>query len=107
MKNKLIILDNASSHRNEKIKKLVNKYNNILYAVPYQHFTNSIENYFSMMKSKLQKLEGLTHTELKNNISKVLEKIPNEKYRNIFKGAYERPEKYVSNKKTRKIKKKC
>jgi len=105
LKNKLIILDNASSHRNEKIKELVNKYNNILYAVPYQHFTNSIENYFSMMKSKLQKLEGLTHTELKNNISKVLEKIPNEKYRNIFKGAYERPEKYVSNKKTRKIKK--
>ena len=28
-----------------------------------------------MMKSKLQKLDGLTHTELKNNISKVLEKI--------------------------------
>ena len=23
---------------------------NILYAVPYQHFTNSIENYFSMLK---------------------------------------------------------
>ena len=104
-KNKLIILDNASSHRNERIKALVNKHNNILYAVPYQHFTNSIENYFSMLKSKLQKLDGLTHIELKNNISKVLEKIPKEKYRNIFKGAYERPEKYVSNKKTRKIKK--
>ena len=89
----------------EKIKELVNKYNNILYAVPYQHFTNSIENYFSMLKSRLQKLDGLTHTEMKNNISKVLEKIPKEKYRNIFKGAYERPEKYVSNKKTRKIKK--
>ena len=101
----LIILDNASSHRNEKIKELVNKYNNILYAVPYQHFTNSIENYFSMLKSKLQKLDGLTHIELKNNISKVLEKMPKEKYKNIFKGAYERPEKYVSNKKTRKIKK--
>ena len=68
--------------------------------VPYQHFTNSIENYFSMLKSRLQKLDGLTHTELKNNISKVLENIPKEKYRNIFKGAYERPEKYVSNKKT-------
>ena len=105
LRNKLIILDNASTHRNEKIKELVNKYNNILYAVPYQHFTNSIENYFSMLKSRLQKLDGLTHTELKNNISKVLEKIPKEKYRNIFKGAYERPEKYVSNKKTRKIKK--
>jgi len=58
-------LDNASS-----IKALVNNHNNILYAVPYQHFTNSIE-----------------------------------KYKNIFKGAYERPEKYVTKNKTRKVKK--
>jgi transposase len=55
LRNKLIILDNASAHRNERIKALVNKHNNILYAVPYQHFTNSIENYFSMLKSRLQK----------------------------------------------------
>ena len=41
-KNKLIILDNASSHRNAKIKELVNKHNILLYSVPYQHFTNSI-----------------------------------------------------------------
>jgi len=65
LRNKLIILDNASSHRNEKIKALVNKHNNILYAVPYQHFTNSIENYFSMLKSRLQKLEGLKYENLK------------------------------------------
>ena len=105
LKNKLIILDNASSHRNEKIKALVNKHNNILYAVPYQHFTNSIENYFSMLKSRLQKLDGLTYDELKKNIEKVLKEIPREKYENIFKGAYERPEKYVSKNKTRKNKK--
>jgi len=72
LRNKLIILDNASSHRNEKIKALVNKHNNILYAVPYQHFTNSIENYFSMLKSRLQKLEGLKYENLKENIKKVI-----------------------------------
>ena len=104
LRDKLIILDNASSHRNEKIKALVNKHNNILYAVPYQHFTNSIENYFSMLKSQLQKLDGLTYNELKKNIEKVIKEIPREKYENIFKGAYERPEKYVSKNKTRKIK---
>ena len=103
--NKLIILDNASSHRNERIKALVNKHNNILYAVPYQHFTNSIENYFSMMKSRLQKLEELKYENLKENIQKVLNDIPKEKYENIFKCAYERPEKYVAKNKTRKIKK--
>ena len=105
LRDKLIILDNASSNRNEKIKALVNKHNNILYAVPYQHFTNSIENYFSMLKSKLQKLDGLTYNELKKNIEKVIKEIPREKYENIFKGAYERPEKYVSKNKTRKNKK--
>ena len=105
LKDKLIILDNASSHRNERIKALVNKHNNILYAVPYQHFTNSIENYFSMMKSRLQKLEGLKYENLKENIQKVLNDIPKDKYVNIFKGAYERPDKYVAKNKTRKIKK--
>ena len=105
-KNKLIILDNASSHRNPKVKEVINKDNHLLYAVPYQHFTNSIENYFSMLKSRLQKLDGLTHAELKENITKTIRNIPKEKYRNIIKGAYERPEKYVSKKNnTRKIKK--
>ena len=83
-KNKLIILDNASSHRSDKIKELVNKNNKILYSVPYQHFTNSIENYFSMLKSRLQKLDGLTHEKLKENITNVIRGIPKEKYENIF-----------------------
>jgi len=108
-KNKLIILDNASSHRNPKVKEVINKDNHLLYAVPYQHFTNSIENYFSMLKSRLQKIHklghGLTHEKLKENIIKTIRNIPKKKYRNIIKGAYERPEKYISNKnKTRKIK---
>uniref|UniRef100_A0A6C0D4Z7 Uncharacterized protein n=1 Tax=viral metagenome TaxID=1070528 RepID=A0A6C0D4Z7_9ZZZZ len=105
-KNKIIILDNASSHRNPKVKEIINQHNHLLYAVPYQHFTNSIENYFSMLKSRLQKLDGLTHVELKRNISKVIQGIPKEKYRNIVKGAYERPEKYISKNKTRKRPKK-
>ena len=102
-KNKLIILDNASSHRSDKIKELVNKNNKILYSVPYQHFTNSIENYFSMLKSRLQKLDGLTHEKLKENITTVIRGIPKEKYENIFKGAYNREIIYVKNK-TRKRK---
>ena len=66
-----------------------------MYSVPYQHFTNSIENFFSMLKSKLQKLDGLTHEEIKKNIKKSLKDIPIESYVNIFKGAYDRSEKYV------------
>jgi enoyl-[acyl-carrier-protein] reductase (NADH) len=88
---------NASSHRNAKIKELVNKNNTLLYSIPYQHFTNSIENYFSMMKSKLHKLDGLTHSELKANITKVIKNIPKKKYENIIKGTYNRTEKFIKN----------
>jgi hypothetical protein len=45
-KNKLIVLDNVSSHRNAKIKELINKNNKQIHSVPYQHFTNAIENFF-------------------------------------------------------------
>jgi len=102
-KNKLIILDNASSHRHEKIKELVNKHNNLLYSVPYQHFSNGIELYFSLLKSKLRKLEGLKYNELKENIKKVIKDISKENYKNILKGAYERQDYYI--KKTSKTKK--
>jgi hypothetical protein len=68
-------LDNASSHRNPKVKEIINKENHLLYAVPYQHFTNSIEKYFSMLKSRLQKLDGLKYENLKENIQKVISEI--------------------------------
>lgn len=94
LQNKLIILDNASSHRSPIIKELINTKNVLLYAVPYQHFTNSIENYFSILKSRLQKLDGLSYEDIKKNVENAVKSIPKEKYRNIFKGAYERPERY-------------
>ena len=58
-----------------------------------------------MLKSRLQKLDGLKYENLKENIKKVISEIPKEKYESIFKGAYERPEKYVEKNKTRKVKK--
>ena len=105
-RNKLIILDNASAHKNDTIRDLVNKHNKLLYSVPYQHFSNAIENYFSMLKSKLQKFSGLKHENLKENIVKAIQLIPKEYYKNILEGAYNRKEKYVPKNKTRKNPKK-
>ena len=93
-KNKLIILDNASSHRNDTIRTLINKHNKVLYAVPYQHFTNAIENFFSVFKSRLQKKVGISYTELKENINETLKAMPSEIFKRIFQGSYERDEKY-------------
>ena len=47
-----------------------------------------------MMKSRLYKLDGLTHKELKTNIDKVIKNIPKEKYESIIKRTYNRSEKY-------------
>ena len=56
-----------------------------------------------MLKSRLQKLDGLKYENLKENIQKVISEISKEKYENIFKGAYNRDAVYVKNK-TRKRK---
>jgi len=100
-------LDNASSHRNERIRELINKHNQVLYAVPYQHFTNAIENFFSVFKSKLQKKVGITYHELKHNIKETVKDIPSEILYRIFQGSYERDEKYKrkSSRKTQRKKK--
>ena len=106
-KDKVIILDNASAHKNDTIREFVNRHNKLLYSVPYQHFSNAIENYFSMLKSRLQKYSGLKYTNLKENIKDAVEKIPIEYYKNIISGAYNRKEKYVNkHNKTRKNAKK-
>lgn len=103
-KNKLIILDNESSHRNPLVTGVIKKDNNLLYAVPYQHYTNAIEGYFNVQKLRLQKKNGLTYDELVNNVKDVLDEIPIHIYKNLIKRAYDSSEKYVKRTSTRKRK---
>ena len=72
-----------------------------------RHFTNSIENFFSVFKSKLQKKVGITYQELKSNIKDTVKDIPSEILYRIFQGSYERDEKYKrkSSRKTQRKKK--
>lgn len=56
-KKKVIILDNASSFRNVKVKKVIEKDNILMYSIPYQHYTNAIEQFFSVLKSRLRKMK--------------------------------------------------
>ena len=103
-KNKVIILDNASSHRNERVKELINKNNKLIYSVPYQHYTNSIEMFFSLLKSKLQKKQGLLYDDLNNNIKEVIKTIPKDYYKKILNGTYNRQKDYIKKNKIRKYK---
>ena len=58
-----------------------------------------------MLKSGLQKLEGLKYEELKKSIDKVVREIPKDKYKNIIRGTYKRPIGFIkkSSKRTRKL----
>jgi len=103
-KNKIIILDNASSHRNERVKELINKNNKLIYSVPYQHYTNSIEMFFSLLKSKLQKKQGLLYEDLNSNIKDVIKTIPKEYYKKLLNGTYNRQKDYIKKNKIRKYK---
>jgi hypothetical protein len=44
-KNKLIILDNASSHKNKQVQHVITKNNFLMYSVPYQNGTQTIEGF--------------------------------------------------------------
>jgi transposase len=104
-KNKLIILDNASCHRSESIKNLINKDNTLLYSVVYQHYTNCIENYFSILKNYLYKIKDIGYKKMNRNIENIIKQIPLNIYENIFKGSYQRNKEFKI-KKHRRIKQK-
>ena len=87
-------MDNASSHRNENVKDVIQKNNYLLYSVPYQHFTNVIEGYFSVLKSKLRKQNDVGLEKLQQNIRKLIKEIPKTTYKKLFQGSYNRTKKY-------------
>ena len=69
------------------------------------HYPAEVDDESSIKKTVVSK--GGKRKTLKKYITKLnfYTRVPKEKYENIFKGAYERPEKYVPKNKTRKVKK--
>jgi transposase len=99
-RNKVIILDNASSHRNPNVKSKIRENNKLLYSVPYQHYTNAIENYFSVLKSKIRNSNLLGYRQLKNGLDGIINQIPSETYKKILKGSYDRQDYTYTKKKS-------
>ena len=64
----------SSSHRNPEVKRYIERNNSLLYSVPYQHYTNAIETFFSVMKSHIQKEELIGRAALLRSIPKALER---------------------------------
>ena len=90
-KNKLIILDNASSHKNKQVQNAIIKNNSLLYSVLYQLGTQAMEGFFNILKSRLkQKSSDLSYNNLCLNIKNVISEIPKSFYLNLIKGTYKK-----------------
>lgn len=62
-------------------------------SVPYQHYTNSIKNFFSQSKHylKLNKPSS-TFSQITNNVKNALKNIKKENYKNYIENSYKKKE---------------
>jgi len=87
-KNKLILMDNASCHRNQNVKDfIINSKNDFVYVLPYHHFQNPIEKFFNQLKYYMKKDEPMSYELIKKSIKKAIKYIELETYTNYFKSS--------------------
>ena len=103
---KLILMDNASCHRNELVKKFIlETKNDYVYIFPYNHSMNPIERYFNQLKHYIKKDEPMSYDLIKTSIKNSINKISKESYINYFKSSLEKNKKDIELSKSRYIKK--
>lgn len=84
-KNKLILMDNASCHRNQEVKDFIIKSkNDYVYVLGYHHFQNPIEKFFNQLKYYMKKDEPMSYDLIKKSIKKAIKHIELKSYINYF-----------------------
>jgi transposase len=87
-KKKLILMDNASAHRNPEVQKyIIDKKNDYVYVLPYHHFQNPIEKFFNQLKYYLRRDEPMSYELIKKSIKNAIKNITKENYENYFKSS--------------------
>jgi transposase len=87
-KNKLILMDNASCHRNQNVKDfIINNKNDYVYVLPYHHFQNPIEKFFNQLKYYMKKDEPMSYDLIKKSIKKSIKYIEFKTYKNYLKSS--------------------
>jgi transposase len=87
-KNKLILMDNASCHRNQNVKEFITKNkNDFVYILPYHHYMNPIEKFFNQLKYYMKKDEPMSYVLIKKSITKAIKYIELKSYSNYFKSS--------------------
>ena len=70
----MLVLDNASIHKANKIKNLLT-YLNIFYLAPYSPFMNSIEEFFGLSKYYFRSSNLINSANIDKNIVKAYKRI--------------------------------
>ena len=88
--NHLIIMDNAVTHRSNKLKELIkNSNNHLMYSVPYNPSTNAIEEFFSQLKHYIKKESPNTYDDIVNVIKNIIKtKIKQQHLENYLKHSF-------------------
>lgn len=87
-KKKLILMDNASSHRNQKVKDFIKQAkNDFVYILPYHHFQNPIEKLFNQLKYYMRRDEPMSYDLIKKSVMKSIKYITKGTFVKYFKSS--------------------
>lgn len=101
-KNKLVLIDNASSHRNPKVKEfIVNSKNDYIHTLAYHHYLNPIEKAFNQLKHYMKQDEPMSFDDLGKSIKKSIKKISNKNLMNYFTSSLKKTKKDIEESKTK------
>lgn len=90
-KNKLVLMDNASSHRNPSVKKFIKvSSNDYVHIFPYNHSLNPIERFFNQLKHYIKKDESMSYDEVKKSIKRAIKKISKDNLKNYFESSLQK-----------------
>lgn len=87
-KKRLILIENASCHRNKLVKKFIKKSeNDYVYILPYNHLNNPIEKCYYQLKTYIRRDEPMSYEEIKKTIKKAIKNITKDNLYNYFKSS--------------------
>jgi transposase len=105
-KKKLILMDNASCHRNQLVKNyIIQSENDYLHILPYCHYLNPIEKLFNQLKHYMKKDEPMSYNLIKVSINKSIKNIKLKTFENYFKSSLIKTKDDIIKNKTKYIKK--
>ena len=86
---KLLIIDNAPSHKKQTDVKVRQLGHDLLYILPYTHRLNPIEQFFSQLKHYMRDKTPMNEIEIREAIMYAIKRINKQHLTNYFMNAYD------------------